>query len=112
ASVVAGPGLEPAAGSSLPAIAGWAPGPLVVDAGALEPELLQQVLTRRRAGPLVLTPHAGEAERLLAEFLPEQAGLTRTDPLEAAASLSAELGAITVLKGPATVIAGTDGQLA
>src|SRR5699024_10063029 len=93
-------------------IAGWVPGPLVLDAAALEPALLADVLDRPRAGPLVLTPHPGEAERLLAEFLPAQAGLTRTDPLEAAAQLAGELGAITVLKGPATVIAGTDGELA
>lgn len=112
AALVVGPGLDPAAGPALPAIASWAPGPLILDAAALEPGLLRRLQPLPQAGPPVLTPHAGEAERLLQEFLPERAGLAQTDPLEAAAQLTAELGAITVLKGPATVIAGLNGELA
>ncbi len=79
--------------------------PLVLDADALnaldgEPE-------RLRAGriPLVLTPHPGEAERLLARTIPRDAeGRTR-----AARELSERSGAIVCLKGHGTVVAEPGG---
>lgn len=79
--------------------------PLVLDADALnaldgEPE-------RLRAGrnPVVLTPHPGEASRLLARAIPRDAeGRAR-----AARELSERSGAIVCLKGHATVVAEPGG---
>ena len=85
------------------------PGPAVFDADALwwlarlDPEALAA-----HAGPRVLTPHAGEMRRFLADGsatgAPPSAGV-----LEAAAgSLATECGLVILLKGPDTLI--TDGS--
>ena len=85
------------------------PGPAVFDADALwwlarlDPESLAT-----HAGPRVLTPHAGEMRRFLADGsaagVPPSAAV-----LEAAAgSLAAECGLVILLKGPDTLI--TDGS--
>jgi NAD(P)H-hydrate epimerase len=80
---------------------------IVVDADALnaiaaDPSVLH---ARQRAGlPLaVLTPHAGEYERLAG-------GPVGEDRVAAARELAARLQAIVLLKGPATVIAAPDGR--
>ena len=77
-------------------------GPLLLDADALnvlegEPERLA-----RRAGFTALTPHPGEAGRLLGREIP------RDEPgrIAAALELSARSGAAVVLKGRRSVIAG------
>jgi hydroxyethylthiazole kinase-like uncharacterized protein yjeF len=72
-------------------------GLLILDAGALnvidDPALLSS-----RTGPTVLTPHAGEFARLSGE-----------DPSwESAARLAEITGAIVLLKGNPTVVAGPD----
>ncbi|HTF88133.1 MAG TPA: NAD(P)H-hydrate dehydratase [Planctomycetota bacterium] len=77
------------------------PGPLVLDADALnslagEPERLQG-----RAGFTAITPHPGEASRLLGREVPrDEAGR-----IEAALELAARSGASVVLKGARSVIA-------
>lgn len=112
AACLIGPGLAPAALASLGQVLEWAPGPVVLDATALQPQALaavRQLLPQRQ---VVLTPHAGEAARLMAEFLPTDAGLLRTDPLAAARRLARELAVTVVLKGPATVIADAGGRAA
>ncbi len=80
--------------------------PLVIDADALNaiaanPEPLRR---RHEAGlPLaVLTPHAGEYERIAGRPVGD-------DRVGAARGLAAELQAIVLLKGPATIIAAPDG---
>ena len=85
------------------------PGPAVFDADALWwlARLDREALTTH-AGPRVLTPHAGEMRRFLADGsatgAPPSAGA-----LEAAAgSLAAECGLVILLKGPDTLI--TDGS--
>src|SRR5690606_19644104 len=85
----------------------WAPGPVVLDAGALAPDVLTDRLPRRK-GTAVIMPHHGEATRLLATF-GRQVDLA-LDPLEGARALTEVTGAITVLKGPTTVIVAPDGR--
>ncbi len=83
--------------------AGTFRGPLVLDADALNvlgerPELLTDY-----PGPLVLTPHPGEASRLLGRAVP-------SDPegrQECARELARRAGALCCLKGEGTVV--TDG---
>jgi hydroxyethylthiazole kinase-like uncharacterized protein yjeF len=87
------------------------PCPLVLDADALnllagDPELVSQAI--RRSHPTLLTPHPGEAVRLL--------GMSATDiqanRIEAARRLSAQTHAHIALKGAGTVIAHPDGRYA
>lgn len=122
AALVVGPGLAPAALEHLGEVLLWAPGPVVLDAAALEPTALGQALgeARRAAergaggrGPHVLTPHLGEARRLL-EALDDAPApeLLERDPLAAAAQLAEAYGAVVVLKGPTTVIAAPGGSVA
>lgn len=106
-SIVAGCGLGTGeeANALVQALIGRAPPvPLVLDADALNllgktPEKL-----KARVGPTVITPHPGEASRLLEREIPgDPAGREA-----AARELAARTGAIVCLKGKATVV--TDGQ--
>ena len=110
-ALVMGPGLDPSEPGSplsrLREVLQWAPGPVVLDAGALAPDVLTDRLPRRK-GTAVITPHHGEATRLLATF-GRQVDLA-LDPLEGARALTEVTGAITVLKGPTTVIVAPDGR--
>jgi NAD(P)H-hydrate epimerase len=81
--------------------------PIVVDADALNAIAVDPAALRVRhaAGlPLaVLTPHAGEYERLAGTPV-------GSDRVEAARELARRLNAVVLLKGPSTVIAGPDGD--
>lgn len=82
--------------------------PAVLDADALtafeeEPETLFGMLH----GSAVLTPHAGEFERLFPGLLARSAS-----KLEAARSAAARTGCVVLLKGPDTVIANQGGWAA
>lgn len=70
-------------------------GPLVLDADALSPDVLDRVSDR--AEPTILTPHAGELERL--------AGKRPT--WEVAAELAGSVGAVVVFKGNPTFVCGS-----
>jgi NAD(P)H-hydrate epimerase len=80
---------------------------VVLDADALMafagtvPEL-RQLLKGRRA---VLTPHLGEFRALF----PQHASLAEQDPWEAARAAAAEVGAVVLLKGVPSVVAGPEG---
>jgi ADP-dependent NAD(P)H-hydrate dehydratase / NAD(P)H-hydrate epimerase len=76
--------------------------PVLVDADGLTMLAEQQELVRDRAALTVLTPHDREFERFGTPI-----GDDRTT---AARRLAAELGAVVLLKGDATVVAGPDGQ--
>jgi len=85
-------------------------GPVVLDADALnvfagEPRTLGTLLAGR---PAVVTPHPAEAARLLRCEGPA----VLADREGSARELARMLGATVLLKGPPTVIAGSDGALA
>jgi hydroxyethylthiazole kinase-like uncharacterized protein yjeF len=84
-----------------------APGALVVDADALNALATDpSPLHVRRAAKLpmpIVTPHAGEYERLAGRPLED-------DRVAAARALAAQTHAIVLLKGPGTVIAKPDGE--
>jgi NAD(P)H-hydrate epimerase len=80
--------------------------PVLIDADGLtiaseKPERLKELPC-----PKVLTPHPGEAERLLKISKRE----ILRDPVTAAKKLVDLTGAVVVLKGPHTVISSTDGR--
>jgi ADP-dependent NAD(P)H-hydrate dehydratase / NAD(P)H-hydrate epimerase len=107
-----GPGLgQSTRAHALLEVALATPCPLVLDADALnllasDPGLAQQAV--RRSAPTLLTPHPGEAARLL--------GVSGTDiqvnRIEAAQRLSTHYRAHVVLKGAGSVIAHPDGRYA
>lgn len=75
-----------------------ASGRLVLDADALH--FLQQTETRLVADNVVITPHPGEAARLLGCAVAD----VQADRLQALAALQSRYGATTVLKGPGTLV--------
>ncbi len=82
-------------------------GPIVVDADALtmfagRPTVLMA------AKKAILTPHPGEAARLLGR----SAAQIEADRFHAARELAAATGAVVVLKGAHTIVASPDGPLA
>ena len=118
-----GPGLEVAPGELARTIEAL-PCPMVLDAGALHGAVRSATRTH---GGAVLTPHAGEAQRLLRALAEDDrdegdrsksartsnGGLVpdaRRDPLAAALRLARAWHAVCVLKGPGTVIADPDGR--
>ncbi len=113
---VLGPGLDPEGGDPGDAAqvrsahAALASGlPCVVDAGALD--LLGAGW--RREAPTLLTPHAGEAARLLnAEGEREVTrAMVEADPPGSARDLARRTGCTVLLKGATTVIAAPDGRV-
>lgn len=74
--------------------------PVIVDADGINLLAAHKDILRGRKADTVLTPHAGEFERLYGPILP--------DRKTAAEALSQELGCITLLKGHGTVV--TDGN--
>ena len=120
-SMVVGPGLHRSALGALGFVLEWAPGPVVLDATALDPRALNAATGHHASGPLrgantVLTPHAGEAARLLAAADPAGSGdgaaLVTRDPLTAARRLAELYKSVVVLKGPTTAISHPDGRMA
>ena len=85
------------------------PGPLVIDADGLFPfanAALRALKVRKAA--TILTPHPGEAARLLGVTAAE----INRDRVGAARRVAAEAGCVVILKGAATVISGPDGRTA
>jgi hydroxyethylthiazole kinase-like uncharacterized protein yjeF len=75
--------------------------PVLVDADALTMAAQDPDLVRRRSAPTVLTPHDREYARFGSEVGPDRVGAARR--------LAADLGAVVLLKGDATVVAGPGG---
>jgi NAD(P)H-hydrate epimerase len=101
AAVVIGPGL-----GHTPTAAAWvgevlaAGVPVVLDADALNVLALDPVAIARAAGPVVVTPHPGEASRLLGVTTAE----IEADRVAAARALAAKTRAVVVLKGARTLV--------
>jgi NAD(P)H-hydrate epimerase len=96
-TLIVGPGLEPA---PLPFVHGLAEafdGMLVLDAGALGAIADPQMLANRTS-PTVLTPHAGEFEKLSGE----------KPTWESAVRLSELSGSVVLLKGNPTIVSGPE----
>jgi ADP-dependent NAD(P)H-hydrate dehydratase / NAD(P)H-hydrate epimerase len=82
--------------------------PLCIDADALNAIAADPALLPRRSSPTVLTPHPGEAARLLGSTV----AAVQEDRVGTARALADRFGAVVVLKGARTVIAAPDGRLA
>lgn len=102
-----GPGLDPRADALLPRLIAASGVPTVLDAGALKGSAAWFEAVRGH-GLCVLTPHTGEAAKLLEVETTE----IKRDPLGSAQRLAARAGAVVVLKGATTVIAAPDGRTA
>lgn len=108
-ALAVGPGLGDVAGRAqewreflcLPEI------PLCLDADGLAPFAGDPEALRQRRGPTVLTPHRGEAGRLLGRNVGEAAA----ERLEAALEIARRSGAVTLIKGAPTFIASPDGRV-
>lgn len=81
--------------------------PLVIDADGLNAVAGDLGALRGRPAPTVLTPHPGEAGRLLGR----SAADVQEDRLAAAAELAQRSGSVVALKGFRTVVAVPDGSL-
>ncbi len=109
AAVVVGPGLSvdgPQLLAQTHHLLATIEAPVVFDAGALRPDLIEAVLGSSVADDRlpVLTPHDGEFERLTGR----DPGSDRIDDVRRAA---ADLGAVVLLKGPTTIVAHPDGRV-
>jgi len=81
--------------------------PLVFDADALNELAGQPERLRAAHAPVVLTPHPGEAARLLGRPV----GRGAEERAEAARELAQRSGAVVCLKGAGTLVAAPDGTL-
>lgn len=104
--IAVGPGLGRAPwGEQLLARAGRASVPLVLDADALNILAGGRVLAGLRRDDWILTPHPGEAARLLGCDTPE----ILADRRAAAAAIQHRFGGVVILKGAGTLIAHDNG---
>jgi ADP-dependent NAD(P)H-hydrate dehydratase / NAD(P)H-hydrate epimerase len=83
------------------------PQPLVVDADGVNAIAGDSACLAQAAGPRLLTPHPGELARLLGASTPE----VQARRLEVARKTAAKYGAVVVLKGAQTLVAGPDGRI-
>jgi hydroxyethylthiazole kinase-like uncharacterized protein yjeF len=104
--LVVGPGLtKTEALARLPELDAGDPRPMVWDAGSLD-----VFVPGRSAGPRILTPHPGEAARMLARLDTTEgpswtSARVQADRVTAARVLAERSGAIVVLKGGGTIVA-------
>lgn len=102
-----GPGLGRSAHTALAVIrlVEQAAVPVVLDADGLNALGGRPEILRTRPAPTVLTPHDGEYERLTGRAVGD-------DRVAAAVDLAGRSGSVTLLKGPATVVADPAGRTA
>ncbi len=101
AAIVIGPGAGTTAAAAARVRDVLASGiPAVLDADALNVLGADPAAIANAAGPVVITPHPGEASRLLATSVAE----VEADRLSAARALAAKTRAVVVLKGARTIV--------
>ena len=105
-AIAIGPGLgkSPEACASIEELLTAFNGPLVLDADALNiisEREWHSMLMKRPEGKTVITPHPGEAARLLGRNI----GTTDEERREAAHALAERTGAVVLLKGHETIVA-------
>ena len=107
-ALAVGPGLgqEPGLQQLLELILKACPLPMVLDADALN--LLAVIGPVKGKAPTVITPHPGEAARLLGKKTAE----IQANRIESARELAARYESVVVLKGAQTLIAAPDGKVA
>jgi ADP-dependent NAD(P)H-hydrate dehydratase len=107
-AAVIGPGmLDPEAAGELALRLLRTGGPsVVVDAAAMQRLAEDPGGARRRAGQLVLTPHAGE----MAALAGVEKSAVLADPLGVARRIAADLQGVVALKGAETLIVSPDGK--
>lgn len=107
-AAVVGPGMldEDAAGALMLKLLEQEGPAMVVDAAAMSVLAKCPDAARRRAGRLILTPHAGEMASLTSASKAE----VEADPVGVARRLAASLQAVVALKGAVTFIVSPDGQ--
>lgn len=108
-AAVVGPGLglSPDKRAFAQGLAKDLPVPCVLDADALTAIGRGVNALREAAGPRVLTPHPGEASRLLGRSVAE----VESDRYASALRLAQESGQVVVLKGARTVVASPSGSV-
>lgn len=108
-AVAVGPGvgLDPETQATVRELIQAVERPMVVDADALTALSGHLALVRRARGPRLLTPHPGEAARLLQSSVAD----VQADRIESARRLAGETGAIVALKGAGTLVADPGGEV-
>jgi NAD(P)H-hydrate epimerase len=104
-ALVVGPGMGTAPGAAefLGPLLGAANTTVVLDADALNLVAERPELWRAREGAAILTPHPGEAARLLRS----SAGDIQTDRVGAVRKLARQFGCVAILKGAGTLVTQT-----
>ncbi len=100
-----GPGLGAGAAAEVRALVKSAPVPIVLDADGINAYAGRLSALARRAAPLVVTPHPGEAARLLGASVAE----VQADRVAAARAIARGANAVAVLKGYRTIVADPSG---
>jgi NAD(P)H-hydrate epimerase len=103
-----GVGLDASAREYLVRLSVEVPVPAVLDADALTAIASDPTVLRAARAPRVLTPHPGEAARLLGT----DSAAVQKARYRSAEGLAARTGQVVVLKGARTVIAAPDGRVA
>jgi NAD(P)H-hydrate epimerase len=109
-ALACGPGIptSPVAGAELRALVPTLELPMVLDADALNHLAHDPEALRHARAPVVLTPHPGEAARLLG--VPTD--VVQGDRVGAARRIAERTGAVVALKGARTIVAAPDGRVA
>ena len=107
--VALGPGIgeDPETAALVRALVPVLARPLVLDADGLNAIAANPALLKGRRHPTIVTPHPGEAARLLGL----ESQQINADRIGMALALSERTGAVVVLKGAATVTAAPDGRV-
>ena len=108
-AVAVGPGLttQPETAELVRALAAALDVPLVVDADGLNALAADPGILAGRTAPTIITPHPGEASRLLGI----SSSAVQADRLQAAAMLAARCNAEVILKGYRSIVASPGGRL-